>query len=42
MFLNYFDVMISKIFFKNKKYYFNTIPKKNILKNNHYYIFKKI
>ena len=28
MFLNYFDVLILKIIFKNKKYYFNTFLNK--------------
>jgi len=41
MFLDYFDMLISKIIFKNKK---NIIlihfQIKNTLKNNHNYIFK--
>jgi len=35
VFLNYFDILILKIIFKNsKKYYFNIFLNKNILKNN--------
>jgi hypothetical protein len=40
MFLNYFDVLMSKIIFKNKKYYFNTFLSENILKNNHNHTLK--
>jgi hypothetical protein len=36
MFLNYFDVLILKIIFKNKKYYFNIfLNKKYFFKINH-------
>jgi S-ribosylhomocysteine lyase LuxS involved in autoinducer biosynthesis len=35
VFLDYFDVLISKIILKNKKiYYFDTFPNKKHLKNN--------
>jgi hypothetical protein len=30
--LDYFNMLILKIIFKNKKYYFNTFPSKNTLK----------
>ena len=33
-------MLILKIIFKIKKYYFNIFLNKNILKNNHYYIIK--
>jgi len=35
IFLDYFDMLISKIIFKNKKYHFNIFFKKIILKNNY-------
>jgi hypothetical protein len=39
MFLDYFDVLMSKINLKNKNiYYFNIFFKKNILKNKHDYL----
>jgi hypothetical protein len=41
IFLDNFDVLISKIIFKNKKNIILICFKiKNTLKNNHYYIFK--
>jgi len=30
-------MLLSKLFFKIKKYYFDIFSKKNTLKNNHYY-----
>jgi hypothetical protein len=35
-----FDVLILKLNFKNKKYYFNAFRTKNTLKNNHCYTTK--
>jgi len=32
-----FNMLILKLNFKNKKYYFNTFQIKNTLKNNHYH-----
>jgi len=32
MFLHYFDVLMSKFFFKNNKNYFDTFPNKKTLK----------
>jgi hypothetical protein len=34
-FLNNFDMLMLKIIFKNKKYYFNIFLNKNTLKNNY-------
>jgi hypothetical protein len=42
MFLNCFNMLISKIIFKNKKNYFNVFIKKNTLNNNYYSFFKYI
>ena len=36
-FLDYFDILVSKIIFKNKKYYFIVLSKKKTLKNNYYH-----
>jgi hypothetical protein len=35
MFLNRFDVLILKLIFKTKKYYFNIFQTNNTLKNNY-------
>jgi len=35
VFSTYFNVLISKMIFKNKKYYFNAFPSEKHLKNNH-------
>jgi hypothetical protein len=40
VFLDYFDVLMSKIIFKNKKHYFNIFLSKKHFKNNRNYFLK--
>jgi len=40
MFLNHFNVLMLKIIFFKKKYYFDTFLNKNTLKNNRNHTFK--